>query len=76
MTMYLCKSLDKGDSIFENFKAENTVWLSTFDAAKFLGISQNALRILVCRGKVNFYKMGRRLKFSRADLECLLKKGN
>lgn len=67
-------SPDAGDKIFENL-AIDTVWLSTFDAAKFLGISQNALRILVCRGKVKFYKLGRRLKFSRTDLECMLKKG-
>lgn len=74
MKMILNKSPVSGDAFFENL-AIDTVWFSTLDAAKFLGISQNALRILVCRGKVKFYKLGRRLKFSRPDLESLLKKG-
>lgn len=64
-----------GSAIFDNLAAD-TVWLSTKEAARFLGISPNALRILVCRGKVNFFKMGTRLKFSKNDLVNLLKKGN
>ena len=74
MKMIFNKSPTSGDPIFDILTID-TVWLSTNDAANFLGISQNALRILVCRGKVKFHKLGRRLKFSRADLESLLKKG-
>ena len=74
MKMIFNKSPTSGDAIFEILTID-TVWLSTNDAANFLGISQNALRILVCRGKVKFHKLGRRLKFSRTDLESLLKKG-
>lgn len=48
-------------------------WLPTEDAAKYLGITANALRILVCRGKVTTYKFGRRLRFKIADLRSLLK---
>lgn len=66
---------DLGGSIFDNLAAD-TVWLSTKEAARFLGISPNALRILVCRGSVNFFKMGTRLKFSKSDLLSLLKKGS
>lgn len=73
--MQTCKSLIQGDMIFENL-SKDTVWLSTLDAARFLGISENALRILVCRKKVKFRKLGSRLKFSKSDLEHLLKKGN
>lgn len=61
--------------IFENFFAADTVWLSTKEASHFLGITPNALRILVCRGRVRFFKMGSRLKFSKSDLLILLKKG-
>lgn len=75
MNMVLSKLSSSGNEIFDIFN-ENTVCLSTVDAAKFLGISQNALRILVCRGKVKFYKLGNRLKFSRSDLMAVLKKGN
>ncbi len=47
-------------------------WLSTKEAAAYLGISPNALRILVCRGRVRSYKLGSRLKFRIKDLRNLL----
>lgn len=47
-------------------------WLSTKEAATYLGITPNALRILVCRGKVRSYKLGCRLKFRFKDLRNLL----
>ena len=74
MNMHLYKSPISGDAIFDKL-AKDTVWLSTLDAARFLGISENALRILVHRRKVKFRKLGSRLRFSRSDLERLLKKG-
>ena len=49
-------------------------WLSTREAANYLGVSSNALRILVCRGKVQAYKLGSRLKFRVSDLRNLLTK--
>ena len=49
--------------------------LSTREASGFLGVSENALRILVCRKKVKAYKLGSRLKFKIEDLmSCLQKK--
>ena len=49
--------------------------LSTKEASDFLGVSENALRILVCRKKVRAYKLGSRLKFKLDDLaSCLQKK--
>lgn len=47
-------------------------WLSSEQAAHFLGLSENALRIMVCRRKVKFSKLGRRLRFRMSDLEGLL----
>lgn len=47
-------------------------WLSTFEAAHWLGISPNALRILVCRGRVKYFKLGCRLRFRKQDLTALL----
>ena len=75
MKMILNKLPVLGDAFFDNL-AKEKVWLSSADAAQFLGLTQNALRILVCRGKVKFYKMGRRLRFLKSDLEKLFKKGN
>ncbi len=64
-----------GSEFFDNFFAADTVLLSTKEASRFLGITPNALRILVCRGQVRFFKIGTRLKFSKSDLLNLLKKG-
>lgn len=43
-------------------------------ASKFLNISENALRITVCRGRVAYYKFGRKLRFKYSDLQKILKK--
>ena len=49
--------------------------LSTKEASGLLGVSENALRILVCRKKVKAYKLGSRLKFKHNDLaDCLQQK--
>ncbi len=47
-------------------------WLSTKEAARFLSITPNALRIMVCRGKIEAYKLGRKLRFKLSDLRNLL----
>ena len=50
-------------------------FLSTREASGLLGVSENALRILVCRKRVKAYKLGRRLKFKAGDLmDCLQQK--
>ena len=61
----------------ENLLFENQVtyeWLSTIEAASYLRITPNALRILVHRGKVQAYKLGSRLKFRLKDLRSILSK--
>ena len=47
-------------------------WLSTKEAASYLGITPNALRIMVHRGKVKAHRLGARLKFSLEDLKSSL----
>lgn len=54
---------------FEN-KIENE-WLSTVEAASFLSISPNALRIMVYREQIKAYKFGRRLRFKLRDCQGL-----
>jgi len=48
-------------------------WLTSEEAAKYLGITPNALRIWVCRRKLKSYKLGRFLRFRISDLRSLLK---
>lgn len=55
-------------------KRRECEWLSSKDAALFLCISEGALRNLVYRGQITFYKFGRRLRFRISDIESLLKK--
>ena len=65
-------SKQKKEKLFDNQKNK---LLSTKEASGFLGVSENALRILVCRKKVKAYKLGSRLKFKLDDLaDCLQQK--
>ena len=51
-------------------------WLTTNEAAKFLGVTPNALRIMVYRNQVPTYKFGRRLRFRLRDCKALfIRKG-
>lgn len=60
--------------IFE--KRIQSEWLTTKEAAQFLGVSENALRIMVYRGQISVFKFGRRLRFRLKDCEALfVKKG-
>jgi excisionase family DNA binding protein len=59
-------------SFFEN-RIERE-WLTTNEAAHFLGLSENALRIMVHRGQVPVFKFGRRLRFRLHDCRALIQK--
>ncbi len=65
--------LEKRESFFQN--QIGSEWMSTSEAAQFLRITPNALRILACRGKIKFFKIGRHLRFNLKDLNALLLKG-
>lgn len=61
-----------GTEFFENqVKRE---WLSTREAAHFLSLSENALRILVHRGQVPVFKFGCRLRFRLSDCLALFER--
>ncbi len=60
-----------GSLFFENRIEQE--WLTTQQASLFLGITPNALRIMVCRGQIPFYKFGRRLRFRVSDCKSLFK---
>lgn len=64
---YNDKELNKAQSIFEN-----SIWLSTEEAARFLRRSSHALRQLVYKGKVVPRKFAGRLYFKRNELNELI----
>lgn len=57
--------------LFDNLENE---WLSTEEAASYLSISPNALRIMVYRDQIKAYKFGRRLRFKLRDCQGLFEK--
>lgn len=60
--------------LFENRRERE--WLTTKEAAHFLAVSPNALRIMVHRDQIQTYRLGRRLRFRLKDCQALfLKKG-
>jgi len=52
----------------EDKNDENGKWFNTKEAASFLRITPNALRILVHRARVKYYKLGSHLRFKHCDL--------
>lgn len=61
-----------GNTFFENRNERE--WLATYEAAHFLRLSENALRIMVHRGQIPAHKLGRRLRFRLNDCQALLAK--
>ncbi len=52
---------------------ENLTWLTSNEAAEYLRLpSVGALRVLVCKRRLPFHKLGRSLRFKRAELDRLL----
>lgn len=51
---------------------DNLIWLNTNEAASYLRISENSLRVKVCRDEVPSYKLGRNLRFKKDELDKLL----
>ena len=60
---------DSSQTFFENLK-----WLTSSEATVYLRIpSLNALRQLVYRRKIPFYKIGRKLLFNKAELDLFIR---
>jgi excisionase family DNA binding protein len=57
---------------YEKGLFDNLIWLNTKEAAEFLRVSPNSLRIMVCRGEIPSYKLGKRLRFKKSELDELL----
>lgn len=49
-------------------------YVTTKSAAHYLGISENALRIKVCRGEIRAHKFGRQLRFHLTEITNLFTK--
>lgn len=56
----------------QKIEDEKDEWFNTEEAAAYLRLTPNALRIRVHRATVKFYKFGSRLRFRKGDLVSLL----
>lgn len=50
----------------------NLEWFNTVEAAEYLRLSVSSLRSMLCRGTIPRYKLGKSLRFKKADLDELL----
>jgi hypothetical protein len=62
----------RAEEFFEKVD-ECEIWLNSDDAAFYLRMSVNALRIHVFRGHIPTYRIGRRLRFKLRELSLLPK---
>ena len=65
-------NLESGNELFFGNKIVFE-YIPTRLAASILGISENALRIKVCRGEIPVCRLGRSLRFRVAEIVGLLK---
>ncbi len=48
-------------------------WMTTQEAAIYLRVTVNNLKVMICRGIVKPYKLNNRNRFRRDDLDYLIK---
>ena len=51
---------------------ENSIWMTVKDTATYLSRTENAIRILICRGVLRVYRMGRRVYLKRSEIDTLI----
>ncbi len=56
----------------ENLSRPQNRWLNSKEASQYLGVTVNALRIMVHRNLVKSHKLGNRLRFRVCELDDLL----
>lgn len=54
-----------GEGLFDN----RIRWMTVKDAAKYLGRSENAIRLLIYRGVLRPYKLGRRTYLNKSEID-------
>ncbi len=68
------KSILSNENSTSLFEISREGWMSTNDVARFLSVSPNAVRIMVCRGLIPAFRLRGRLRFRKVDCLALLKK--
>lgn len=59
-----------------NFKKDDDhTWLNSKEASSYLGVSYGALKNMIYKRQLPFYKFGKRLRFKQSELGALLESG-
>jgi excisionase family DNA binding protein len=67
MVLNVPKDIDDAGESFED-----TQWLGTTEAARYLGVVPRTLYRMIDEGQVPAYKMGRVIRVRRADVDAFL----
>lgn len=51
---------------------DNLIWMTVKDSAKYLSRTENAVRILICRGVFRVYRLGRRVYLNKTEIDTLI----
>lgn len=61
------------EPLVSSFFDNRLEWLTSREAALFLRVSVGQIRNMVWRRQIKFYKLGRKLRFQKRDVEKLLR---
>ena len=67
-------AMERTDMVAEQTRSLKIEWLNSNEAAELLRLSVKALRNLTSNGQLPFYKLGRRNRYRRDELEAILLK--
>lgn len=59
-----------------NRSIQNLIWMDSIEASTYLRISIGSLRNMVSFGHIKSYKLGRRLRFKREELDKAMELSN
>lgn len=59
-----------------NRSLQNLIWMDSIEASTHLRISIGSLRNMVSLGQIKSYKLGRRLRFKREELDKAMELSN
>ena len=63
---------DNGTNKLNNSLFYNRIWMNSEEAAAYLKISAKSLRNMTSNGSVTYYKLGKRNRYLKNDLDALL----
>lgn len=57
-----------------DYEINKLTWMTSKEAAYYLRVTANNLRVMICRGVLRPYKFNNRNRFKKVDLDQLIEK--